>query len=341
MIRIKDIADYVGVSPTTVSNVLHGKEQRVSPETRRKIEAAIKEMGYIPSMGALMLAQEKSSMIGVILFDKGSRNEPALTDPYYGSLVGYLNQYIKEKQHYMLMLTVSNAEEIIHQTKAWNLDGLISCNLQPDMLNHLYALCQKPLVSLDAYLEDKESYINISTDDFDGGCQMGRYLAAMGHRRILMISDNDQAVDHHRWLGLRRGLEEAGIPVSEEQHLIVSNLYEERLVQYKRHEKLFREQTALFFSSDYYAMEACPILQGMGFRVPEDISVAGFDDLFCSKLMTPKLTTIRQNIEQKAKLTIDALFRLMDGASYLMNGASHEKWILPVELVERESVRRI
>lgn len=334
MIRIKDIADYVGVSPTTISNVLHGKAQRVSPDTRRKIEAAIKEMGYIPSMGALMLAQERSSMIGVILFDKGIRNEPALTDPYYGSLVGYLDQYIKERQHYMLMLTVSNVEGIIHQTKAWNLDGLISCNLQPDVLNHLYALCQKPLVSLDAYLEDKESYINISTDDFDGGYQMGRYLAAMGHRSILMISDNDQGVDHHRWMGLRKGLEEAGIPVSEEQHVIVSNLYEERLVQYKQHENLFRKQTALFFSSDYYAMEACPILQRMGFRVPEDISVAGFDDLFCSKLMTPKLTTIRQNIEQKAKLTVDALFSLM-------NGDRHRKWILPVELVERESVQQI
>lgn len=334
MVRIKDIADYVGVSATTVSNVLHGKEQRVSPETRRRIEAAIKDMGYIPSMGAMMLAQERSRIIGVILFDKGVQNEPTLTDPYYSSLVGYLDQYIKERQHYMLMLTVSNVEEIIRQTKAWNLDGLISCNLQPDNLNHLYALCQRPLVSLDAYLEDKESYLNIATDDFDGGYQMGQYLAAMGHRHILMVSDNDLAVDHHRWLGLKKGLEESGVLVSEEQHLIVSNLYEERLVQFKQHEKLFRKQTALFFSSDYYAMEACSILQKMGFRVPEDISVAGFDDLFCSAMMTPKLTTIRQNIEQKARMTVNALFGLM-------NGEKRRKWVLPVELVERESVKQI
>ena len=296
MIRIKDIADHVGVSTTTVSNVLHGKEQRVSPETRRKIETAIKEMGYIPSMGALMLSKEHSSIIGVILFDKGSRNEPTLTDPYYGSLVGYLEQYIKEKQHYMLMLTVTNVEEIIHQAKAWNLDGLIACNLQPSVIRHLYTLYPKPMVSLDAYLEDRESYINIAVDDFGGGYEMGRHLADMGHRSILMISDNDQKVDHERWLGLRKGLEEAGVPVSEEQHLIVSNIYGERLVQYRRHEELFRKQTALFFSSDYYALEACSILREIGFRIPEELSIAGFDDLFCSKLMTPKLTTIRQDI---------------------------------------------
>lgn len=336
MIRIKDIADHVGVSATTVSNVLHGKEQRVSAETKRKIETAIREMGYIPSMGALMLAQERSSIIGVILFDKGRRNEPTLTDPYYGSLVGYLEQYIKEKKHYMLMLTVSNTEEIIRQAKAWNLDGLIACNLQPDVIRHLYTLYHKPLVSLDAYLENRDSYINIATDDFGGGYKIGRHLAAMGHRGILMISDNDQKVDHERWLGLRRGLEEAGVPVSDKQHVIVSNLYGERLVQYKRCEKLLRKQTAIFFSSDYYALEACSVLREMGFSIPEELSVAGFDDLFCSGLMTPKLTTIRQDIEQKARMTVDALFSLMNG-----DESEKRDWVLPVELIERESVRQI
>lgn len=336
MIRIKDIADHVGVSATTVSNVLHGKEQRVSTETKRRIEMAIKEMGYIPSMGAIMLAKERSSMIGVILFDKGSRNEPTLTDPYYGSLVGYLDQYIKEKKHYMLMLTVSNVEEIIHQAKAWNLDGLIACNLQPEVIRHLYTLYQKPLVSLDAYLENRDSYINIAVDDLGGGYQIGRHLAAMGHRNILMISDNDQKVDHQRWLGLRKGLEEAGVPVSEEQHLIVSNIYVERLVQYKRYEGLLRKQTALFFSSDQYALEACSILRDMGFSIPEEMSLAGFDDLFCSGFTMPKLTTIRQDIEQKARMAVDALFGLMDG-----DGSEERDWILPVELIKRGSVRRI
>lgn len=338
MVRIKDIADHVGVSATTVSNVLHGKDQRVSPETRRKIETAIKEMGYIPSMGALMLAQEKSCIIGVILFNKGKRNEPTLTDPYYGSLVGYLDQYIKERHHYMLMLTVDKVEDIVRQTKAWNLDGLISCNMQPDALDYLYALSQIPLVSLDAYMEDKASFKNITTDDFGGGYQMGRFFAAMGHRNILMISDNDLAVDHHRWLGLKRGLEDAGIFMGEKRHVIVSNLYEERLVQLRQHKKLFRQQTALFFSSDYYAMEACSVLRHMGFRIPEDISVAGFDDLFFSRMVTPALTTIRQNIDQKAKMAVDGLFGLMNGTQ---DGTESRKALLPVELIERESVKRL
>ena len=167
---------------------------------------------------------------------------------------------------------------------------------------------------------------------------MGRFFAAMGHRNILMISDNDLAVDHHRWLGLKRGLEDAGIFMEEKRHVIVSNLYEERLVQLRQHKKLFRQQTALFFSSDYYAMEACSVLRHMGFRIPEDISVAGFDDLFSSRMVTPALTTIRQNIDQKAKMAVDGLFGLMNGTQ---DGTESRKALLPVELIERESVKRL
>ena len=163
---------------------------------------------------------------------------------------------------------------------------------------------------------------------------MGQYLASMGHRHVLMVSDNDQGVEHHRWLGLQKGLGEAGIPMTGEQHLIVSNLYEERLVQYKKHKNLLKQQTVLFFSSDYYAMEACFILRKLGFRIPEDLSVAGFDDLFSSRFITPALTTIRQSIDRKAKLAVDALFSLMDGTGY-------HKTVLPVELIRRDSVRKL
>lgn len=166
--------------------------------------------------------------------------------------------------------TVSNVEEIIRQAKVWNLDGLIACNLQPGVIRHLHTLYQKPLVSLDAYLEDGGSYINIGIDDFGGGYEMGRYLAAMGHRRILMISDNDQKVDHERWLGLKKGLEEAGVPVSEGQHLIVSNIYRERLVQYKQYKELLRKQTALFFPPIFMPLRLVLFCGRWGFGYRKD-----------------------------------------------------------------------
>ena len=334
MVRIKDIADHVGVSTATVSNVIHGKAQRVSEETRKKIEAAIKEMGYVPSMSGLMLAQKRSNVIGVILTGKNASGEPALADPYYSLLIGYLDRYIREKGQYMLLLSLSDTEEIIQQTKSWNLDGLIACDLQTDRLHQLHQLCDKPMVSLDAYLGDRSDYINIMTDDFGGGYQMGNYLLSMGHRKILMISDDEHGSSRQRWLGFQKALQKNHVPVADRQHLLITGGYGERMAQLKQQQGLIREQTALFFSSDLYALEAFTILRDMGLRIPEDISVAGFSDLLYADLAQPKLTTMHQDIEQKAQMAVDAL-------SCLIKGKKTRDWILPVKLVERGSVRRI
>lgn len=334
MVRIKDIADHVGVSTATVSNVIHGKAHRVSEETRKKIEDAIKEMGYVPSMSGLMLAQKRSNIIGVILFGKDVSKEPALADPYYSSLIGHLDRYIREKERYMLLLTVSDTEAIIQQVRSWNLDGLIACDLPKDCLHCLHQSCDKPMVSLDAYLEDRSEFVNIMTDDFNGGYQMGNYLLSMGHRKILMVTDDGYEPSRQRWLGFQKAMKKYGAPASKAQHLVLSGQYGDRMEQLMQQQERIREQTALFFSSDQYALEAFAILREMGLRVPEDISVAGFNDLLYAELAQPKLTTMHQDIEQKAQLAVDALF-------CLMKGKKTRDWILPVKLVQRGSVRRI
>ncbi|WP_159441981.1 LacI family DNA-binding transcriptional regulator [Clostridium sp. Marseille-P2415] len=334
MVRIKDIAEYVGVSTTTVSNVIHGKEQRVSGETRKRIEEAVREMGYVPSMSALMLAQERSGIFGVILQNKEEDNKPALADPYYSALVGYLDQYIKQNHHYMLMITVPDEQEIIRQTIAWNLDGLIACNLNEDFLLSLHEHCNKPIVSVDTYINKKYNYTTVMTDDFSGGYQMGKYLTSMGHRKILLLADNDRGVDHYRWLGFKKALQESGIEVTKEQHVIISPVYQERMEQIEKMQAMLHQQTALFFASDFYALEACSVLRDMGFRIPEDISVTGFDDLLYARLSKPRLTTMRQSIEKKGEMAVKALLNLI-------NHEQKQDWLLPVQLIERESVKRI
>lgn len=334
MVRIKDIAEYVGVSTTTVSNVIHGKEQRVSEETRKRIEEAVSKMGYVPSMSALMLAQERSGIFGVILQNKEEDSRPALADPYYSALVGYLDQFIKQNHHFMLMITVPDVKEIIRQTIAWNLDGLIACNLQEDFLISIHEHCDKPIVSVDTYINRKNNYINIMTDDFDGGYQMGKYLTSMGHQKILMLADNDRGVDHYRWLGLKKALMESGIEVMQDQHIILSPIYQERMEQIEKMQPLFQQHTALFFASDFYALEACSVLRDMGFRIPEDLSVTGFDDLLYARLAKPRLTTMRQSIEKKGEMAVRALLSMI-------NQEERKDWLLPVQLIERESVKRI
>ncbi|MDD2970632.1 MAG: LacI family DNA-binding transcriptional regulator [Lachnospiraceae bacterium] len=334
MVRIKDIAEAVGVSTTTVSNVIHDKEQRVSPETRARIQQAVLDMGYVPNMSALMLAQNYSGIMGVVLLNKDDDRKPALADPYYSTLVGYLEEQIKKSGHYMLMITVPEVEEIHRQVLTWKLEGLVVCNLDTAFLMELHERCQCPIVSIDTYMNRKNNFINIMTDDFGGGYKMGCYLRGMGHRRAAMIADNDQGVDHYRWMGFQKAFREAGVVLTEEQHILIPVEYQHRQEVYEELFQRLREYTVLFYASDYYALEGCSFLRDKGIRIPEDISVTGFDDLVYAKLAKPRLTTMHQNIEKKACMAVDALL-------HLLKKDTNTDYLLQVDLIERESVQKV
>ena len=139
MVRIKDVADYVGVSTATVSNVINGKDQRVSPAVRQKIRDALDEMGYVRNRSAMMLAQTSSNMIGVVIPQKQGA-KITLEDPYYSSLLGNLEYEIRKQNCYMYLIAQQSEAEIIHHAIAWNLEGLIVCNMP---VEELKSLCMK------------------------------------------------------------------------------------------------------------------------------------------------------------------------------------------------------
>ena len=116
MVRIKDVAEAVGVSTATVSNVINGKEQRVSKEVREKIQTALDEMGYVRNRSAMMLAQTSSNMIGLVIPCKPGV-KIVLEDPYYSAFLGNLEYEIREHDCYMYLIAQQTEEEIIRQAK--------------------------------------------------------------------------------------------------------------------------------------------------------------------------------------------------------------------------------
>lgn len=329
MVRIKDVADYVGVSTATVSNVINGKDQRVSPAVREKIQNALDEMGYVRNRSAMMLAQTSSNMIGVVVPQKPG-SKITLEDPYYSALLGNLDYEIREHGCYMYLIAQQSEAEIIHHAIAWNLEGLIICNMPKEELESLCRKYTKTVVSIDSYYEKTENFVNIVTDDFGGGYELGKYLAACGHRKIAMLADNDYSVDHNRWRGLKKAMSEAGCILSEKDHFIFSSSEPVRELQFEQFLPQLMQYTALFVASDFYALEVSSFLQSKGIKVPDDISIAGFDDLIYARLARPKLTTMSQNLSQKAKMAVEAVL-----------DPSVRERMLPVKLVERESVKSI
>ena len=336
MIRIKDIAKRAGVSPTTVSNVIHGNYNKVSKKTVERIEELLTETEYVPSMGARMLARGNSRIIGVLVGEPEGAKHGREGFAFSNVLIRAIESEIYRKNYYMLLHFTPDPEEGIQFAITWNVEGLITIGLHTKSNTMIQVKGNAPMVSVDTYYE-KQGIANVGLDDFGGGYLMTEYLLRCGHRKIGFVSDNDVGVDHERWKGVRMAYEKRMGNTDGVNHILIPAKDSEREDFYKKYlTQLVREQDALFFASDYYAAGALVRMKDLGIRVPDDISVAGFDDSEAARLCRPKLTTIHQDIAEKGRYAVKKLFQLIDGEPNL--SVSDQ---LPVSLVVRDSVKNM
>jgi len=140
-LTIKEIAQIAGVSPTTVSNVIHGNVAKVSPNTKSKVEAVLKEYNYTTNMAAPMLAHKQSRIIGIIMFMEPRRNETVLQDPFTSTILGAIEVELRKHGYYMMLHTTSDEKEVLRLSRAWKLAGLIMIwvpSRTMEILNVLY-----------------------------------------------------------------------------------------------------------------------------------------------------------------------------------------------------------
>lgn len=326
-VRIADIAEELGVSTATVSNVIHGKTKKISAETVKRVQALLEERDYIPSMAGILLAQNDSRMIGVIVNDHEKYGGEAMSDAFISSAVGALSTEL-EKAGYFLMLKITKAwEEIPRFGSMWNMDGMILMGFCEQDYQKLRDVMRIPFVVYDGYLEQPERLCNLTIDHYDGGRQMGDHFREKGHRRALCISDNDICMDKERFDGFRAGME------GEADLLLVPMDKKKRHTFYAERLELIQSYTAVFAVSDHYAADLIFFLQKAGLRVPEDISVAGFDDTPLASAIYPALTTIRQDNRKRAETAL-GLLQEMKTDRELGKAVT-----LPVMLVARESIK--
>lgn len=327
-VRIVDIAEELGVSTATVSNVIHGKTKKISDSTVKRVQELLEERQYIPSMAGILLSQNNSRIIGVVVNDHIKYEGKVLEDGFVAAALNALLFELERSGYFMMVKATEDRNEIVRFASMWNMDGLVLMGFCENDYESLREKMHIPFVVYDGYFEENRRICNLIIDNYEGGRQVGDYLYRMGHRRILCVSDNDICVDKDRMDGCLAGvqadcrIDRLQIPMNRQERM---RFYAERL-------SLIRQYTAVFAVSDAYAVEMLYFLQQNQVRVPEDISVVGFDNTVLSRSCYPALTTVGQDAKERAKAAVQALRKLREGR--LENPVCS----LPVELVLRESV---
>lgn len=327
-VRISDIAEELGLSTATVSNVIHGKTAKISDQTVRKVQALLEERQYIPSMAGILLAQNASRIIGVFLNDHEKYEGHTLEDAFIASSLNYLSEEIEKAGQFMMVKKAKKAEEILRFASMWNMDGLVVIGFCEQDYRYLRDHMRIPFVVYDGFCQNPERIVNIMLDNFDGGMQAGAYFRKCGHQSALCISDNETGVDQERIEGFRNafGVERTSV-------LLVPMHKQERLACYEKNWRELCQTSAIFAVSDFYAIEVMQFLTEHGRNVPLDCSVIGFDDIPMTELVTPKLSTIRQDGARRAELALEMLRELRSGNDVATSIR------LPVELVLRASTK--
>lgn len=320
MVTIRDIAQATGVSATTVSNVIHGRNKRVSAETIQSINDAIKELGYVPNMSARSLVSSSSKVIGFVNHVITRTDTNMMDDPFHSAAIG----------------AIETAEELVAFLQNWNMDGLFFTGIFKDKFFDSVAGLHIPVVLIDSYVHTPQ-FCNVGLEDFTGSYNATHYLIQKGHRHIAFASPNikDGGVLQERFLGYKAALAEASIPFDksivfqQEMDIDSCKLVCEDIVKHP-------EITGMVVSADIMAAGIMAGLRSKGIRIPDDISIVGFDDISLAQLVTPPLTTIHQDMNLKGRLAVDFMLQLLDGKPLDTRDIS-----LPTRLIERGSVRAL
>ena len=340
MITIKEIASRLGLSTTTVSNVIHGKTKEVSAETIARVQKFLEEVEYVPNINARNLAQGQSKIIGLVLKSLDFRlwhSSNILSDPFVAEMIGGIEKAVREAGYYMMLYISDDIAEIIQHISIWNVDGLILFCMMDDDGNRVAAKYHKPIVCIDTYSSaNNDDFVNVGLDDAKGAYDAVKYLIGSGHRKIGFVTDNRVGVDEQRFWGYRRALAESGIEYSDKDFFLMKpskELVNDNIVKLCSKAK---DYSALFCCSDIYAAIMMAALKERGFRIPEDISIVGFDDNLYSRICTPRLTTVHQDADEKGRVAVETLVGMIMGREPVS-----KKIVLKTHLVTRDSVRKI
>lgn len=312
-----DIAYRAGVSQSTVSRALRNSPL-VSPETRMKIQAIARELNYRVDKHAASLRLQASRTLALLLFEDPTTDD-SLINPFFLSMLGNITR-VATRHGYDILLSFQQFSEDWHTEYevSSRADGIILLGYG-DYLSYLTKLDR--LSHADAHfviwgpVSEDQPGCYLGCDNVKGAVDATRHLMELGHRDIAFLGDADPSCPEFlaRYRGLTLALRNAGIEPDESLRVDAENLEPEG---YRAAGELLsrgRRFTAIFCASDLIAVGAIRACTEAGLRIPQDISVVGFDDIPAASYLTPALTTVHQDTRRSAELLVQSIIQLIHG----------------------------
>lgn len=329
MATISDVAKLSGLSKTTVSRVINN-HLYVSEEKKELVLKAMKELGYIPNPAARRLRGQLTTTIGVIV--------PRIVNPFFAYLVNSIEQ-VAYKNGYQVIIYQSNEDKekelaFLNLLKTKQVDGIVMTSIENDwdiikpytthgpilLCNEYVSHANVPMIRLNQH---KGAYIGV------------KHLIERGHQKIAYCTGGlfaEDGKDKDRNQGFQKALKEAELAVNPKWIFVNQHSIEDGKQIVKQILELEDRPTAIFTGSDEIAGGIMIEAKEQGLKIPNDLAIIGFDDQPLAQMLDPKLSTIRQPVDQMGKKAMEVIIEMIDNP--LMEIQNYE---LPIELVVRES----
>ena len=342
--KIDDIAKLANVSKSAVSLALNGKPG-VSQETRDKILKIAQEHGYIPRpiIKADQYFQTNSKLLRfVACTNEGIVTEQYESLPFFTELINNIEKQISASGYSLIVSSINIDkldDEISRLEREQKSAGilLLGTNLTPEQIK-LVSSIQTNLVVLDTNFDTLDVNFVVMNNVY-GAYQAGKYLVELGHQNIGYVESQTRMYNFDmRKKGFLQAMSDNHLKITDNNFFSVSPtvISSQEVFKDKLKNRLHNLPTALFCEADYMAISTIKSLTELGLKVPEDISIIGFDNIFESQVITPELTTIHVKKDKIAILAIEKLIKEIDH-----NDTDKLKMFVDTDLIIRKSCKAI
>ncbi len=330
---MKDIADRCSVSVATVSKALNNHSD-IGEDTKKHIKEMAEKLGYYPNSSARALKTKRTFNVGVLFVDEG---RSGLTHDYFAKVLDSFKK-VSEVSGYDITFINATSQKMtyLEHSRYRGVDGVVIACVDFDDRDVIDLVnSELPVVTIDHVFDNR---ISVVSDNIGGMRSLIEHVHSLGHTKIAYIYGDDTAVTRNRVASYYNTLKDLGI--ERDDSYTIASAYRNPKLAAKYTQQLLslkNRPTCILYPDDYSAIGGLNAIEEAGLSVPDDISVVGYDGLYISQIIHPKLTTYEQNCEEIGRIAAKSLIKLIrDEKSTLI-----DKILVPGRIIEGGSVANI